>query len=121
MALTNGSDSESEGSSAVSGLQTTTSTSSATSPVDETPKLVQRPDPRPFGKLTELYTETVAAKIWRVAQELLEKDVSCLALVPSPGCMLMPKTFQNTLQEYPEYVPKDGPSAGRFYMKPAQF
>ena len=29
--------------------------------------------------------------------------------------------MQNTLQEYPEYVPKDGLSAGRFSMKPAQF
>ena len=86
MAATNGtsSDSENERSLAGSEHQTTSSMSSATSPALGTRDPVQKPDSRLFGELSSLYTETVAAKIWRVAQELLEKDVSLASVLIWP-------------------------------------
>ena len=50
--------------------------SSASSAVEGTRNPAQKPDLTLFGELKDLYTESVAAKIWRVAEELLEKDVS---------------------------------------------
>ncbi|KAJ9606334.1 hypothetical protein H2200_009295 [Cladophialophora chaetospira] len=97
----NSSDSENERFLEKSEHHSTSSMSSASSAIEGPRNAAQRPDSRLFGDLADLYSGSVAAKIWRFAQELLEKD--------------------NTLQEYPEFVPREGPSAGRFSMKPAQF
>ncbi len=76
MVISMTSDSESDGSSTVSKARTASSMSSVTGPTKEAPSAIRKPEVRLVRDLTELYTETVAAKIWRVAQELLEKDVS---------------------------------------------
>ncbi|KAL1984897.1 hypothetical protein VTN96DRAFT_8556 [Rasamsonia emersonii] len=71
------------------------------SPAAERENGIAKPGPRIDVQLRELYAESHAAKVWRVATEMLKEDPS--------------------LSRFPEYVPSTGDTAGRYATREAKF
>ncbi|KAL1968630.1 hypothetical protein VTN77DRAFT_1456 [Rasamsonia byssochlamydoides] len=100
MALIDHSSPESNTFSSIGGLTKATSYDSANGNI---PLAMEKeePGPRIDVQLQELYAESRAAKIWRVATELLKQDAS--------------------LARFPEFVSSTGDNAGRYSTREAKF